>query len=195
MTITTISGGARGKEPACQCRRQRRHRFNPWLWKIPWKRVWQPTPVFMPGKVHGQRSRAGQGRGGYSPWGHKSRTQLSRHWLAGWRKPRFLARNKPGGPFPPELLRIVENCFLGWHPGRMGSPSLTTTPAFSLQLAAGTRRLQSSGGNHVAERSSRGEAGSFMPLLGAPPHKTGWKPAGNCLRPGSEVGEAMWVRD
>ena len=52
-----------GKEPACQCRRLR---FDPWDGRIPWKREWQPTPVFLPGKSHGQRSLAG-----YSPCGHK----------------------------------------------------------------------------------------------------------------------------
>ena len=40
--------------------------FAPWVGKIPWRRKWQPTPVFLPGESHGQRSLAG-----YSPWGHK----------------------------------------------------------------------------------------------------------------------------
>ena len=40
--------------------------FNPWVRKIPWRRKWQPTPVFLPGESHGQRSLAG-----YSPWGPK----------------------------------------------------------------------------------------------------------------------------
>ena len=39
---------------------------SPWVRKIPWRRKWQPTPVFLPGEFHGQRSLAG-----YSPWGHK----------------------------------------------------------------------------------------------------------------------------
>ena len=52
-----------GKESACQGRRFRRHRFNPWVRKIPWRRKWQPTPVFLPGESHGQRSLAA-----YSPW-------------------------------------------------------------------------------------------------------------------------------
>ena len=52
------------KESACQCRRCG---FNSWVEKIPWKRKWQPTSVFLPGKSHGQRILAG-----YSPWGHKS---------------------------------------------------------------------------------------------------------------------------
>ena len=37
-----------------QCRRHRRCRFNPWVGKIPWRRKWQPTPVFLPEKSHGQ---------------------------------------------------------------------------------------------------------------------------------------------
>ena len=41
-------GGPSGKEPACQCRRHKRHGFNPWVGKIP-LRSWQPTPVFLPG--------------------------------------------------------------------------------------------------------------------------------------------------
>ena len=40
--------------------------FNPWLVKIPWRRKWQPTRVFLPIKSHGQRSLAG-----YSPWGYR----------------------------------------------------------------------------------------------------------------------------
>ena len=55
-----------GKEPACQHRRCRRCRFNPWVGKIPWSRKWHPIPVFLPGKFHGQRSLAE-----YSPWGGK----------------------------------------------------------------------------------------------------------------------------
>ena len=38
-----------GKESTCQCRRCG---FNPWVKKIPWRRKWQPTPVFLPGKSH-----------------------------------------------------------------------------------------------------------------------------------------------
>ena len=52
-----------GKESASQCWRSR---FDPWVGKIPCRRRWQPTIVFLPGEFHGQRSLAG-----YSPWGHK----------------------------------------------------------------------------------------------------------------------------
>ena len=55
-------GSANGKEPACQCSKHKRCRFNPWVGKIPWRRAWQPTPVFLPGKSQGQRSLEG-----YSP--------------------------------------------------------------------------------------------------------------------------------
>ena len=45
---------------------RRRRGSNLWVGMIPWKRKWQPTPVFLPGKSHGQRSLAGS-----SPWGRK----------------------------------------------------------------------------------------------------------------------------
>ena len=43
-------GGASGKEPACQCMRPKRQGFDPWVRKMPWRRAWQPTPVFLPGE-------------------------------------------------------------------------------------------------------------------------------------------------
>ena len=55
-----------GKESACQCRRPKKCEFNPWVGKIPWRRKWQPTLVFLPGKFHRQRRLAGCGA-----WGHK----------------------------------------------------------------------------------------------------------------------------
>ena len=45
-----------GKESACQGRRHRRCGLDFWVRKIPWRRKWQPTPVFLPEKSHGQRS-------------------------------------------------------------------------------------------------------------------------------------------
>ena len=54
------------KESACQFRRRRSPEFDPQVGKISWRSVWQPTPVFLPGESHGQRSLAG-----YSPWGHR----------------------------------------------------------------------------------------------------------------------------
>ena len=50
-----------GKESTCQCRR---HGFNSWARKIPWRKKWQPTPVVLPGKSHGHRSLVGCSPGG-----------------------------------------------------------------------------------------------------------------------------------
>ena len=56
----------------------RRHGFDPWVGKIPWRREWPPTPLFLPGESHGQRSLAG-----YSPWGlgvgHSAHTRTHAH--------------------------------------------------------------------------------------------------------------------
>ena len=57
------------KKTTHQCRRPKRSErcgFNPWVGKMPWRRAWQPTPVFLPGESHGQRSLVA-----YSPRGHK----------------------------------------------------------------------------------------------------------------------------
>ena len=53
------------KESTCQWR-CKKCGFDPWVGKIPRSRKWQLTPVFLPGKFHGQRNLAG-----YSPWGHR----------------------------------------------------------------------------------------------------------------------------
>ena len=61
------------EEPACQCRRRKQHGFDPWAWKISWRRASQPTPVFLPGDSYGQRSLVG-----YSPRGQVAKSQT---WL------------------------------------------------------------------------------------------------------------------
>ena len=66
MYILGFPGGASGRETACSCRRPKRRGFNLWVGKIPWRRQWLPTPVFLPGEPHRQRSLVG-----YSPWGQK----------------------------------------------------------------------------------------------------------------------------
>ena len=54
------------KNPPANADGHKRHWFDPWVRKIPWRRTWQPIPVFLPGESQGQRSLVG-----YSPWGHK----------------------------------------------------------------------------------------------------------------------------
>ena len=59
-----FGGGYAQMAGACQCCRHKKHGFDPWVRKIPWRRARQPTPVFLPGESHGQRSLVGL-------WGHK----------------------------------------------------------------------------------------------------------------------------
>ena len=69
-------GGAIGKEPICQFRRLKRHRFDPSIGKIPWSRKWQHTPVFLPGESHGQRTLEATV---YMVAGHKQ-SQVAKSW-------------------------------------------------------------------------------------------------------------------
>ena len=54
-------GDTCGKELYYQYRKYKRCSFDPWVGKIPWRRAWQPTQVFLPGESHGQRSLVGYG--------------------------------------------------------------------------------------------------------------------------------------
>ena len=89
MYLLRASQGTSGKEPTCQCRRHKRRGFKPLVRKIHWRWAWQPTPVFLPGESHGQRSLAG-----YSPWGRKKSdaTEVTWHtctytyWRNKWEK-------------------------------------------------------------------------------------------------------------
>ena len=58
--VLGFPGGSDGKKSACSAG------FDPWVAKIPWKREWQSTPVFLPGEFHGQRNLVS-----YGPWGLK----------------------------------------------------------------------------------------------------------------------------
>ena len=70
-------GGTSGKKRACQCRKCKRRGFNPWVWKIPWNRAWQPTPVFLPGITPWTEE-----LGGLLQQGQAWLKQLSTHRLA-----------------------------------------------------------------------------------------------------------------
>ena len=79
-----------GKENLCPCRRCKRHRFDPWVRKISWKKARQLTPVFLLGKCHGPRNLAD-----YSPKDHKELVMTEATWhahthsenkLMSWRK-------------------------------------------------------------------------------------------------------------
>ena len=83
-------GGAGGKEFACQCRRCKRSKFDPWVRKIPWRRKWLPTPVFLLGKFQGQRSLVG-----YGPQCHKKLNMTEQWAQCIWAQSLLLAR-QPG---------------------------------------------------------------------------------------------------
>ena len=108
--LAAAAGGARGQEPACQCKRCRRHQFDPWVGKIPWKRAWQPTPVFLLGEFHGQRSLAG-----YSPWVTQSWTRLSTRmpdwWKSSNRRSGSKGLRKGTGPYDLKQLMATK---YGW---------------------------------------------------------------------------------
>ena len=52
-------GGAVVKNPSANVGDVRNTEFDPWVRKVPWRRKWQSTPIFLPGKLHGQRNLVG----------------------------------------------------------------------------------------------------------------------------------------
>ena len=121
-----------------QCRR---HGFDSWVGKIPWRRKWQPTPVFLPGESHGQRSLVG-----YSPWGckragHDLATQqqknvLRLHHLA------FLWNDLPPGLCRATFFSIGPHCpwIISWERSALTALTLSrvtfTSLPFSWALSA-----------------------------------------------------------
>ena len=96
-----------GKDYACQCRRRG---FDLLVTKISCRRKWQPTPVFLLGKSHGQRSLVG-----YSPWSHKivrhnlaTKQQLSRVWI----KVRSKLKTEEFGIVSDELIFLYRIYFI-----------------------------------------------------------------------------------
>ena len=85
-----------GGESACQCRRCRRRRFDPWVEKIPWRRKWQATPVFLLGELHGQRSLAG-----YSWWDLTELDAAEHARVCFTRTPTFHNRGSPSLKMTP----------------------------------------------------------------------------------------------
>ena len=89
-----------GKKSTCQ---RRRCGWDPWVEKIPWRKKWQSTPVFLPGKSHGQRSLVG-----YSPWDQKDLDTIERahtRMLAHTHAHR--ARVTPSSLFVWELVSLI----------------------------------------------------------------------------------------
>ena len=68
LRFISIPGGTGDKEPICRCRRCKRCGFDPWVGRIPWRRAWQPTPIFLPGKSQSQGSLKGYGTKDCKEW-------------------------------------------------------------------------------------------------------------------------------
>ena len=138
LLIRPLVPGTVGKESTCQCRRHRRCNFDPWVGKMPWRRKWQPTSVFLLGKSHGQRSLVG-----YSPRSHResitaecthththTHTHPPSHCA---RQPVDLGTGVGPGPALRKALRgfmkirkaerfTLETSFNAWQPSTLGSP-------------------------------------------------------------------------
>ena len=120
-----------GSRICLQCRKPR---FSPWVGNIPWRREWEPTPVFLPGEPHGQRNLAG-----FSPWGHKesdTTEQLTLHYTCGpnGKEPICQCRRHKRCGFNPWIRKIpleegpaIHSTILTWRipwteePGRLQS--------------------------------------------------------------------------
>ena len=118
-----------GFHPNYGCHLQcRRPRSDSWARKIPWGREWQPTPVFLPGEFHGQRSLAG-----YSLWGHKesdTAKQLTHTWMspAGDITPPPMANRHISETSPhPHREERVEIITRNWQAGGGGVSSLNSS--------------------------------------------------------------------
>ena len=131
-----LPGQCSGEEPACQCRRQKRYGFNPWVRKIPWRRAWQPTPIFLPGGSHQERSLAG-----YSP--ECCKESDSRDLAPGDGTSKWLAR-EGGAPWMEFILLqkklhrslFPSSIWLWWKDHHLGKrASLDTESAGAMILA------------------------------------------------------------
>ena len=97
---TGLPSGASGKEPICRCRRLKGTRVLSLVGKIPWNRKRQPTPIYLPGEAHGQRSLEG-----YRPEGCRASTLLK--WLSMQHLWMAIGKQKltHSSPHPPMLAK------------------------------------------------------------------------------------------
>ena len=104
--------------------------FDPWVGKIPWRKKWQPNPVFMPGKSHGLRSLVG-----YSPWGCKESITTERLHFTSRPKCAMCSEMRRQSPlawdvtliFSVQLLSCVRLFATPWTAARQASLSLTNS--------------------------------------------------------------------
>ena len=144
--IWGFPGGASGKEPTCQCRRDKRHGFYPWVGKIHWRRAWQPTSVFLPGESHGQRTLVGT----------VHRVAKSQTWLEGLSMhAHTIKSSQSSGPQSPSVsLRWTETGTEQQHRvwfSRWGNGSSKAT-----QLVSGYENLRLLESSTICQNQSQG---------------------------------------
>ena len=105
-----------GKETAYQCRRCKRLRFDSWVRKMPWRRKWQPTPVFLPGKSHGQKSLVC-----YSPWGCR---RVRQNQESKQQQHALLIRIKPNFSESVQFSLVAQSCLTLCDPMNHSMPGL-----------------------------------------------------------------------
>ena len=101
---------ASGKESACQSRRHKRCGFDPRVGKIPWRRKWHLTSIFLPGEFHRQKNLVA-----YSPWGCKesAKLRLSTAW-------QVYANREESQIFLFLLQQLKNNDTAQWYPQQPG---------------------------------------------------------------------------
>ena len=109
----------------CQSRRCRGPRSDPWIGKIPWRRTWQPTPVFLPGDSQGHRS-----LGGYSLWGCKDSHMTERLTLSS--SSLFWVNGLFDHCMESKGLDIVNRLWAGWGGNGILPSSLALLPEASI---------------------------------------------------------------
>ena len=102
-------GWLSGKESVCQCRR---HEFDLWVRKIPWRRGWQPTPVFLPGNSWGWRSLMGCG-----PWRCKELDTTGQEHRQTSRKPNHHGTHSQTSVINTRAARGAPACRAACGPG------------------------------------------------------------------------------
>ena len=120
QTAWGFQGGASGKEPTCQRRRRQRRGFHSWVRMIPWRRAWQPTPVFMPRESHGQKAWESDGLCSIRPqrvgqdWSNLAHTNADSLGCDEWGRWRrscsLLASNGWGPGLPMKILEGTGQC-------------------------------------------------------------------------------------
>ena len=141
-------GGASGKELTCQCRGHKRLGFNPWVERTPWRRAWQPSPIFLPGESHWQRSPVG-----YSTCS----VQFSRSVVSNSLRPHELQHARPPCPSPTPGVHPNPCPLSRWcHPTILSSviPFSSCPKSFPASGSFQMSQLFASGGQSIGVSAS-----------------------------------------